>query len=63
MERKIESLLRVMSDMQRFENDDMSIHRRTLHSASNMLTEEELDMVIAATKEPNIPEFLRKENQ
>lgn len=63
MARKIETLLRVMSDMQRFEDGDMSTQRRTLQFAPNELSEEELDMVVAAAQEPSIPEFLKKENQ
>lgn len=63
MARKIETLLRTMSDMQRFEDGDMSTQRRTLQFAPNELSEEELDMVVAAAQEPSIPEFLKKENQ
>lgn len=63
MARKIETLLRVMSDMQRFEDGDMSTQQRTLQFAPNELSEEELDMVVAAAHEPSIPEFLKKENQ
>lgn len=63
MARKIETLLRIMSDMQRFEDGDMSTQRRTLQFAPNELSEEELDMVVAAAQEPSIPEFLKKENQ
>lgn len=63
MARKIETLLRVMSDMQRFEDGDVSTQRRTLQFAPNELSEEELDMVVAAAQEPSIPEFLKKENQ
>lgn len=63
MARKIEKLLRVMSDMQRFEDGEMSTQRRTLQFAPNELSEEELDMVVAAAQEPSIPEFLKKENQ
>lgn len=63
MARKIESLLRVISDMQCFEDGDMSTQRRTIHLAPFELSEDELDMVVAAVQEPTITEFLREENQ
>lgn len=62
MARKIESLLRVMSDMQCFESGDISAQKRILSYTPDELTEDELDLVAAATQEPNIPDFLRKEN-
>lgn len=62
MARKIESLLRIMSDMQCFENSDMSTQKQNLRYAPDVLSEKDLDFLYAATQETQIPNFLKKEN-
>lgn len=61
MARKIESLLRVISDMQRFESAEWSTQNCPKYFPSDELTEDELDLVTAAVKEPAVPDFMRGE--
>ena len=63
MARKIESLLRIVSDMQYFENTEVSTQKKNICRAPDELFEEDLDMLYAAVQEPQLPNSLDKENK
>ena len=57
MERKIESLLRLVGDMKQFEDSKSACSKRIIRFASDELSEKELDLVAAAKKESDLPRF------
>ena len=63
MARKIEALLRLMSDIQHFENDTALSGKQSVHYAADEISEQDLDLLYAAAKEPQTPDFLKEEKK
>lgn len=61
MDRLIEKLLRVVADMQDFEEGTDNKNKQVIEFAPDELTDEELDMVAAASQEYYIAKFDKKE--
>ena len=63
MARKIESLLRVIADMQMFSEGENIEQKQNISYLSNELTVADLDMIAAASQEPVISDFLKNEKK
>lgn len=60
MARKIEMLLRMVSDMRSLDQDPALSQKPSLSHAPNELTDAELDMVAAAVQDPKPMDFKKE---
>lgn len=60
MSKKIEQLLRIVSDMRSFEQGDTARQKQHLTLMPRELSDEELDLVAAASQNPKLPDFLKE---
>ena len=61
MSRKIEKLLRIVSEMQILEKENNIEQNQVIQFMPDELTDSDLDMVAAASQAPNVSEFLKKD--
>lgn len=62
MSRKIDALLRIVSEIQHLDECSDSFHKGTIISHSEELSESELDLVAAAATYPLLPDRQKTDN-
>lgn len=60
MAKRIEQLLHIVSDMRSFEQGDAARQKQLIPFMPRELSDEELELVAAASQNPTLPDFLKE---